>query len=165
MKHKMPHHSVQSVSTLLLFFMFILLLLPVLIMGTGVYRASVEGLERGNNLYTASDYITTKFRQYDRENCRIGMGRLEGIPALTFSETKDGEAYITYLYLKENELKELYTFEGSDASAALGTTIASLSSFSAAEKENGLYSFRLEDEQGHESVFLLHVGVPGKGVP
>ena len=162
MKHTLPHHSVQSASTLLLFFLFILFLLPVLILGAGTYRASVEGLDRNQNLYTASGYITAKFRQYDTPEGRIRLDSLEGIPALSFSENSGEEKVITYLYLTGNELKELFTVEGSAASAQMGTTIASLASFSVEERDHGLYAFHLVDEQGSESRFLLHAGFPGE---
>ena len=160
MKQTLPHHSVQAASTLLLFFLFILFLLPVLILGAGTYRVSVEGLDRNHNLYTASGYITAKFRQYDTPNGRIRLESLDGIPALAFSDDSSEEKIITYLYLTGNELKELFTIEGYAASAQMGTTIASLASFSVEERAHSLYAFHLVDEQGGESSFLLHAGLP-----
>ena len=153
-------HSVQSASTLLLFFLYVLFLLPVLIMSAGAYRKSVEGQERGHNLYTASGYITAKFRSYDTEVHRIQTGFLGEFPALMFNENLEGKEYTTYLYLDGKELKELFTESGSAASAGMGTTIAFLDAFSVKECENGLYAFLLTDEQGYSSRFMLHSGPP-----
>ena len=58
-------HSIDSLAALLLFAMYVLFLLFLMLFGAGNYQASVKNLDTNNNLYTASSYITTKFRQHD----------------------------------------------------------------------------------------------------
>ena len=170
MKQKLKQHSVMSVSSLLLFFLFVLFLLPMLIESAQAYRINVQGQERNNNLYTASAYITTKFRQFDWSGGKITLepfvsgsdeaDAAESFPALCFISDKNGSTYCTYLYLYEGQLKELYTQMGSMADAAMGTTIAVLSGFEVEIDENGLYYFKLTDPEGISSVFCLHGGLP-----
>ena len=71
MKSKIQQHPIQQLSSLLLFLIFVLFLLPVLILSAGAYRTSVEGENLNYNLYTAVNYITTKFRQHETPTGKI----------------------------------------------------------------------------------------------
>ena len=159
MKQKQVQHPILSFSSLLLFFVFVLFLLPVLILSAEAYRASVHGQEQNANLYTASNYITAKFRQHDIGENDIFLSELMGIPALCFSDTLNEEAYTTYLYLIDGELKELFTAKDSQAPPSMGTVIASLADFSVTETQDGMFWFSLTDKDGSTSRFALHRGV------
>lgn len=154
-------HSVDSLFSLLLFAVFVVFLLLLLLFSAQTYRASVRGLEENNNLRTAAAYITTKFRQHDRDG-NIFPGDFRGIPALCFRETIQDKEYTTYLYLQDNTLKELFTASGSDADPEMGTPIARLNSFSCEVQEEAFYRISMEDTEGRTSSFLLHAGPPGK---
>lgn len=159
----MKKHSISSFSSLLLFFVFVLFLLPVLILSAGVYQSSVDGKQLNDNLYTASTYLTTKFRQHDGAEGEISQTELEGVPALCFTDEISGQTFYTYLYLLEGELKELFTMEDSAAALRMGTTIAELSSFSVEEPGRDMFHITLVDENGQKSEILLHVGSSMEG--
>ena len=102
-----------------------------------------------------SSYITTKFRQHDVQD-GIFTDELNDIPALCFRDTINNRDYITYLYLDDGSLKELFTASGSSAQANAGTVIASLSDFQIEEKGNGFYYIFLQSTVGNTSEFFLH---------
>ena len=157
-KFKPGQHPILSFSSLLLFFLFVLFLLPVLILSAETYRASVRGQDLNTNLYTASNYITAKFRQHDTGENDIFLSDFMGYQALCFSDSHEGENYTTYLYLMGQELKELFTMEGSIATPDMGTVIADLADFSVSESANGVFWFSLIDCDGVSSRFALHRG-------
>ena len=64
--------------------------------------------------------------------------------------------YITYIYLDQGNLKELFTSDSSSANASAGTTIAQLSDFQISESRPGFYSFELKDSEGNKETFYLH---------
>ena len=161
MKPEQGQHAISSFSSLLLFFVFILFLLPVLILAAGAYQSSVEGKDVNDNLYTASTYLVTKFHQYDGEGHSIEKTDFGGYEALCFGTTVEGKAYRTYLYLTGGELKELYSRADSKAAPGMGSSIAHLSSFTIQEQEPGLFLFTLEDPTGRTCRVLLHAGLPG----
>lgn len=107
------------------------------------------------DLGTISSYITTKFRQHDVQD-GIFTDELNDIPALCFRDTINNRDYITYLYLDDGSLKELFTATGSSAQANAGTMIASLSDFQIEEKGNGFYYIFLQNTVGNTSEFFLH---------
>ena len=156
-------HTISSFSSLLLFFVFILFLLPVLILAAGAYQSSVEGKHLCDNLYTASTYLTTKFRQYDGGGCTISESSFGEGAALCFAKDVNGKPYDTYLYLWGSDLKELFTLSGSAPDPSMGTTIAHLSDFTIEKPADGMFVFTLTDENGDTSSLLLHAGtVPGE---
>ena len=167
MRSKITEHPIQQLSSLLLFVVFVLFLLPILILSAGAYKTSVEAENLNNNLYTASNYITTKFRQYDMPSGdnrkEISRTELQGLTALSFAEEINGVHYRTWLYLLDGQLKELYAQDAAEGlpDVSMGMTIADLNRFDFNETEDGFYWFTLEDAGGVQSRFCLHAGAPG----
>lgn len=150
-------HPVDNLFIVVLLGLFMLFLLLMLLFSAQAYRSAVSGNQTNNNLYTASAYITAKFRQHDSIE-DISIENLEGSPALCLSDTINGQSYVTYIYLKDQHLKELFTAAGNTPSTQMGTDIASLNLFQIAQEDNGFYRITLEDRQGVQSSLLLHAG-------
>ena len=64
--------------------------------------------------------------------------------------------HITYIYLKDGNLTELFTVADSQASASAGTSISQLSDFQAENLDNGFYRISLKSATGISAHFLLH---------
>lgn len=155
-------HPVDTVFTIVLFSLFLLFLLLMLLFSAQAYRTAVSGNQINNNLYTASAYITAKFRQHDDPGC-ISVRSVETpehTSMLCLTDTVNGKEYVTYIYLCNHRLKELFTAADNPPSLEMGTDIASLDSFSVQETEDGFYRISLSDLQGNQSSFLLHPGSP-----
>lgn len=153
------NHSIDSLAALLLFAMYMLFLLFLMLFGAGNYQASVKSLDTNNNLYTASSYITTKFRQHDIPG-KTSLTELQGTQVLCFQEAIEGKDYCTYIYFDGSHLKELFTASDSRADLSMGTNLAQLQDFQIDALENTFYRITLTDTDGHCSSFLLHPGVP-----
>ena len=121
------------------------------------YRTATKGTQQNNNLYTASSYISVKFHQHDSSQS-IFTDTVDGSPALCMTDTVNDQQYITYIYLKEQHLKELFTAAGNTPSAQMGTNIASLSDFQIQQETDGFYRITLKDPDGNTSSLLLHSG-------
>lgn len=154
-------HSVDILFSLVLFGMFVLFMLLMLVFSAQAYKASVKGLDENNNLHTAAVYLTTKFRQHDTEG-GTELVDFQGSRALCFSDVIDGEDYVTYIYLQDNKLKELFTMYGSDATAGMGMQVAELTAFDVAETPEGFYEITMESPGGAKSRLLLHPGSPAR---
>lgn len=158
-RSKPRSHSVDILFSLVLFGMFVLFMLLMLVFSAQAYKASVKGLDENNNLHTAAVYLTTKFRQHDTEG-GTELVDFQGSRALCFSDVIDGEDYVTYIYLQDNKLKELFTMYGSDATADMGMQVAELTAFDVAETPEGFYEITMESPGGAKSRLLLHPGSP-----
>lgn len=155
-------HPVDNVFTIVLFGLFVIFLLLMLLFSAQAYRTAVSGNQTNQNLYTASAYITVKFRQHDQPSS-VSVDTMESLgvsPVLCLTDTVNGKSYVTYIYLWNQELKEIFTASGNIPSPEIGTRIASLQSFSVQETSDGFYKIFMEDLQGNQSSFLLHPGSP-----
>ena len=154
-------HSVPALFSLLLFGLFTLFLLMMLLFSARTYQQETVFFQAEDSLDTASAYITTKFRQHDTSG-GIFTDKLKEFPALCFRDTLDGKDYITYLYLDQNSLKELFTAADTEVSPDAGTLIAELSDFQAEALENGFYHIFLQSIDDRKSDFYLHSYTTGK---
>lgn len=152
---KNADHSISSLFSLLLFGLFALFLMLMLLFSARVYQQTVKQTDSDSELGTAITYLTTKFRQHDQTD-GIFSGSLDGTPALCFRDKIKEKDYITYIYLKDGNLMELFTASDSQASSAAGTAIASLSDFQAEEMDHGFYRLSLTSTSGVSTQFLLH---------
>lgn len=78
-------HSVSSLFSLLLFGIFALFLMLMLLFSARVYQQTVKQTDSDSELGTAVTYLTTKFRQHDRDD-GIFSGSIDNIPALCFRD-------------------------------------------------------------------------------
>ena len=160
MKHfAAKKHSSDLLASLLLFGLYVLLLLLLLLFAARAYRNAVQGTDENSNLRTAMSYLTVKIRQHDNDT-DVFTDTIEDTEALCLTDKIDGQTYITYIYLYDGELKELFTTRQSDAALSMGTTIASLVSFSIDETPEHFYRISLTDHNGHTGSLLLHPGTP-----
>lgn len=150
-------HSVDNLFMIVLLGLFLIFLLLMLLFSAQAYRTAVAGNQENNNLYTASAYITAKFRQHDGDET-ISTAALDGSPAFCMTDTINDKQYVTYIYLKNQQLKELFTAAGNTPSSEMGTTIADLNDFQVQQENNGFYRITLEDLDGNQSSLLLHSG-------
>ena len=152
-------HPIDNLFTIVLLGLFLTFLLLMLLFSAQAYRTAVSGNQENNNLYTASAYITAKFRQHDDAQS-ISVDTLEGSPAFCMTDTVNCTQYVTYIYLKDQHLKELFTAAGNTPSTQMGTDIASLNDFQIQQEAEGFYRITLEDIDGNKSSLLLHCGGP-----
>ena len=149
-------HPISGLFSLLLFGLFVLFLLIMLLFSAQIYQQSIKKADSETDLGTVSSYIATKFRQHVVQDV-IFTVELNDIPALCFHDTINNQDYITYLYLDDGRLKELFTADGSSAQANAGTAIASLSDFQIEEKGNGFYYIFLQKNFFHIHTFSLNL--------
>lgn len=150
-------HPIDNLFMIVLLGSFMVFLLMMLLFSAQACRSAVSGNQTNNNLYTASAYITAKFRQHDNIQ-DISVETLEDSPALCLKDTINGQSYITYIYLKDQHLKELFTATDNTPVTQMGTDIASLNAFQVIQEDNNFYHITLEDRQGSQSSLLLHAG-------
>ena len=154
-KSSQSSHPVAGLFSLLLFGLFVLFLLIMLLFSARIYQQTIRRSESETDLGTVSSYIATKFRQHDSPN-GIFTDTLNNLPALCFRDSLNGQDYITYLYLDNGDLRELFTADGSSAQANAGTAIAALKDFQIEKKENGFYFIFLQSTAGDTTEFYLH---------
>ena len=154
--HKTPRHTIDLLFPATLLFLFGALALVALLSAANIYRSTADGSAMNHSARTSLAYIGEKLRQSDGEG-QIYLDRLQGEPALVLEQTLRGQDCRTYIYLYEQELKELFVMEGAQASAAAGRTITPVEDFSMEELQEGLFCFTCTDEKGQSASSVVSI--------
>ena len=105
MKQRM---GVNSLISLILFTLFALSMLLCLLFCASRYAALTENGQSAFESRTAGAFFSTKVRQCD-DMGKISIEAICECSALAFSESIDGEDYVSYIYCHDGYLKELFT--------------------------------------------------------
>lgn len=157
---KMRNHTIDFLFPVALFFVFAVSALSVLLMAASVYRSVTENSSRNDTARTTLAYLNEKLHQNDTDGS-ISLSSFDGRDALLISRGDGEETYLTYIYVDDKELKELFVKEGVDASASDGKKITSVEDFSMEEPEKGVFRFTCTDESGQSVSSIVSV----KSVP
>lgn len=104
---KEKQFSIDFAFILLLFCLFTMSSLAVIYIGSQVYSASVDTLERQYTSLTALDYIEEKVRQNTSRDM-IEVKTIDNLDVLCIHEDYDDHHYTTYIYHDDHKLKELF---------------------------------------------------------
>lgn len=105
------HYIVDLLFVLALFGVFAVSALALVNIGADVYRHTVTDMSTNYETRTSVSYLTEKIRQNDT-NGTVSVTTLNTVPALMLCSEVDDAQYVTYLYLYEGKLKELFMREG-----------------------------------------------------
>ena len=146
-KIKNEGHIVDFLFVLGLFFVFALSALMLILIGSGVYKKTVDRMNENFNLRTTTAYLTEKIRQGDIAGA-VTVQDFDGNNALVLTQEYYGAEYSTYLYAYDGHLKELFTTKDNQLTAEAGTDILPVRSFDATHVGGRLWKLTVEEEDG-----------------
>lgn len=142
------HHIIDILFPISLYFVFTVSALTVLLLATNVYRTTTENSALNFNANTSLSYITEKIHQNDTEGA-VSIGSFDGHQALILKQHYNGTEYVTYIYVSEGNLMELYTKSSADVDAGSGKVILPLQSLDMEMPQSDLLHLTCTDTQGH----------------
>lgn len=159
MEEKQQRHIIDVLFVLALFGIFALSAIFLITIGADIYGKTMNNMERNFDTRTALAYITEKVRQSDLEN-QIGIGELDGCPALIISSGTEENQYKTYLYEYQGTLKELMMKQDVQLGSSAGQDILDVSAFELSPVNDRLINCRItiDDEQRYDLFISVHAG-------
>jgi len=151
---KQNGHMVDILFVIALFCVFAISALMLVTIGARVYQSTVENMDVNYTSRTSYAYLTEKFRQNDIYDS-ISIGEFGDSEALILSQSIDEVTYHTYLYLYDGYLTELFTKANSTVGLDAGQKILPLNDFILEESKEGLFEFRLVNENDVETILYL----------
>lgn len=142
------HHIIDILFPISLYFVFAVSALTVLLLATNIYRSTTEHSALNFNAATSLSYITEKIRQNDTEGA-VSIDTFDGHPALILRQHYNETDYLTYIYVNQGNLMELYIKSGSTASADAGKVILPLQSLEMEMAQPDLLHLTCTDTEGH----------------
>lgn len=153
------HSSNKKIDTLFLVSLFVLFAITagiLVLLGATQYRATADAMNRNYEVRTTTSYLSEKIRQHDRNT--VSVTDLGGCRALTLTQTIDGDAYSTYIYLYDGSLCELFAGAQTDCTPSMGQPIVSLLAFDPEVSDDGLITVKFTDSYGttHTQYLYFH---------
>lgn len=142
MVRKKQTHVIHTLFPLLLFFVFVMSALAVLVMSSNLYHNTVSDGTDNFSDRTCFSYVAEKIHQNDNDGA-ISVKKVDGTDCLVLSHKAENDGdydYDTYIYLHNNNLKELSCLAGTDFTPEMGKDIAPLKDLTMKE-DDGLFLF------------------------
>lgn len=148
------NHMIDLLFPVALFFVFTVSAVVVILLATRIYQSTTEASMLSDSSRTSLAYVSEKIHQND---CLalVELGTFDGCDALIITHSGEQEGYTTYIYVHENELKELLVKNGVTATASIGKTIMQVEHFLMEEIDSGLFRFSCTDSSGQRVSTLV----------
>ncbi len=115
--------------------------------GAEIYRRVGDRVETASEVRISLSYIVGKIHSHDRSGA-VRAGRFGGQDAIFLTQTVDGVAYETILYVYDGKLMELLCEQGWTLEPEDGQVITEGRSLTVAEPSPGLLRLRYTDSDG-----------------
>ncbi len=126
-------HTIDTLFVFLLYGLFALLSMLLILIGSRIYKRTVENTEARGDVRASLSYVANKIRSSDR----AALETRGSLSVLVLTQTVDGEDFETCIYYTGGALKEYLIEAGSPFHPEKGETVTALTAFSFAE-EDGL---------------------------
>ena len=143
---------------ILLFLIFTLSALGIVTLSVQIYKNIVERAEGRFDTGTAAAYLSEKFRNHDADG-NIVISDFQGNAAVMIEESVKEVPYVTYIYVYDGYLRELYTEKArlSGCSAADGSSILPMGSMEIQKVSDRLIRLRFKDTAGKDEETFLSI--------
>ncbi|MDD2972235.1 MAG: DUF4860 domain-containing protein [Lachnospiraceae bacterium] len=152
--HSKDKHIVDILFVIALFCVFAVSALMLVLIGSNVYRKTVQNMDKNYNTRTSLAYISEKIRQFD-ETDSIEIGSLDDTNALILKTTTDSGVYNTYIYMYQGYLKELFAAPDAALTPESGQNILPIHDFVLTKINGKLYRFTLSIDKDQQ--YTLYV--------
>lgn len=149
-------NRIVDVFPILLFLIFTLSALGIVTFSVQIYRSIVERAEGRFDTETAAAYVSEKFRNHDARGS-IKVSDFMGNDAIAIEETIKEVPYITYIYVYDGYLRELFveTAELGACTAEDGSGILPMQSLEVESVSDRLVRLKFTDTDGkNEDTYL-----------
>jgi len=138
-KPRSNQNKVDTVFVLMIFVVFAVSVLLVLMLSGSTYQNMIEISSEGQNERIALSYIRTKVRNADSAGS-VYVSKFNDLTALSLVETFGGTTFVTYIYLYDGWIHELFHERGQDFLPQHGVPVIRADSLSFETVDGGLIS-------------------------
>lgn len=144
-------HSIDILFQMVIFLLFTFSAITLLLLSVNFYRSVVERSEKNESARVAVAYIREAIHQND-EQSGVALAEFDGVSCIKIKQSED---YLLYLYMKDGELRELFTKESAKVTSDDGQKIMQLQSLTFDMHGDDLVIVECEDLEGNcEKVFV-----------
>lgn len=149
-------HVIDFIFPIALFFVFALSALMIVLLATRIYQSTTEHSVLNYTSRTSLSYISEKLHQCDCDGA-IRLDSLEGNDAIVIEQSHEDKTYYTYIYVYEQELRELFIKEDTQPDAAAGRTLLKVQDFAIEQPTDDLLRISCKDDKGQQSSTIVSI--------
>ncbi len=153
-KRMRQDHMVNIMLPVALLLLFAVSALAVLLFATRAYQSIVRNSAHNDASRTTLSYVSEKIHRSDNRG-EISLGTVEGRDVLLLRQEHGEDRYDTYIYVYDQELKELFVKEGTSVSLSSGRTVMEVERFDMESLGHGLLRFTCTDTAGQTASILV----------
>lgn len=159
MMYKRKNHAISGVFVFLLLGLFAVFGTVLVLLGSQAYRGIVDRTSVHNEARIMGAFVRHAVRAEDQAGA-VSVAQLNGMPVLCISDQYDDQTYNTYIYVYENELRELYMDAEEAFEPERGETICEGAVTFDAQVNGRMLTTCITDLNGHEhrSSIVLYSG-------
>ena len=146
--------SIDSFFILGLLALFAITSFFVIIIGARQYHSIADRMTENYETRTAASYLIEKFHQHDSSDA-VSIADLDGIPAISFTQTINEKAYHTLIYAYEGYLREITISDDSHITPSSGQKIIETGGLSVKVCSGNLYCLYLTDTLGNTNPIYI----------
>lgn len=150
-------HSIDTLFLVVIFLVFTFSALSALLLAVNFYQDTINKSESNENARAAVAYIREVVHQNDKKGA-VSIEEFDGVACMKIRQ--EGE-YLLYLYLKDGELRELYTKKGAKVSTADGQKIMKLKALTFEKADNSCYRISCTDDTGNSETIIISIKTAG----
>lgn len=146
MKIRANKGRMEIIFPVVLFLVFTLSSLFIILYAARTYKQLVEESNIEYEHSTSLAYVSKKVQSGD-ENGNISIGNLKGNKAIIMKQEIEGTPYITYIYVYDGKLRELFTADnGNNLDPSAGMVLFNADSFEVNMPNDRLISLTITTE-------------------
>lgn len=150
-------HTIDILFPLVFMVLFCFCALLVVLEGSRIYESTAGGLKENYTVRTAITYMQEKLRECS-DVSKIELLNVENRQVLAISEDVQGEEYVTYIYLDDGSLKELFMKKDGVPKLSAGQELMPLDSFAVMMEEQDLLKVEVAKDGQEETVYIRIYG-------
>lgn len=150
------NHMIDFLFPAALLFVFAVSALTVILLAANIYRSTTAHSSLNHTAQASLAYISEKIHQNDMSQ-DVSIGIYNGCEALILEQTYNQASYRTYIYVYENELKELFAKKDTEFPPSTGKTIFTVEDFSMETVKDGLFRFSCTDAGGQAASAVVGI--------
>jgi len=142
------NHMIDLLFPIALFFVFAISAVTVILLAANIYEETATASSLNDTSRTSLAYVSERIHQNDGDSS-ITLGTFDNCESVIIKHSGDKNGYTTYIYVHNNELKELFARNDAEASAESGKSIMQVNEFSITALSENLFQFSCTNKDGN----------------
>jgi prepilin-type N-terminal cleavage/methylation domain-containing protein len=153
MKKRRGYTLIELVLVLMLLVLVAGVVFTLAASGSQTYLRLTEKQSQSTDLRTGLSYLDVQIRKHDTQGAlSIRPGPFDSQPSLVISQEISGKTYLTYIYLRDGFLCELFVADDTVITEGMGSRIAAINSMQLDTLADGSLKITLSRQTGDQAL-------------